>query len=622
MGSLTKDIVLQTLINPFKQLKRKQLDEGLLKSEFTFGFELEALADEDEYPETSDGWIERKIEKTLNDLFNKHFPDKAVIGDKNSKLQHDGSVFSTKRGNDDIAFEWASPVMKVSPENFQNVIKFLKDLPKLKIYTNTTCGFHHHVGWKGCTERDMIWVYFNLAMDKDFIEKLETMETNNGTVDLFNTRYAGTDVFETIRKAIEEDDYSEALNICTDAKYRLFRIHPYGTLEWRGPRDFMNDYEIRSIKAFYLKFNELISRIIKATDAKTLYGTDITREKFFENLTKAKEDDSYYKTSDNMELLRRVTQYRGDRPFQFKKQKSLDGLIKKMRADLPLFYKIIKNSNKDDPTTIKLLDTFEDRYKDFELELNRLLLRFPEWYQDKQFAESLFNNFIKPLFVKEPYICIQLFRKFLNKIDVNKFIEIILEYFADEKHWGLNNKTYTNLSVVTDLLNLFAKEDIKLPLNVYKSFMVGIIFNDDLRSSYEEMTSTEYRLVDCVYNQYSKKEAKELLDLMMVSEFRRRIKRSSNGSDMMAVEMGSFIELIRKILGNQKEIDEWDRNILGTLRDFSYRTNFNLTQFMLDTDNEEILSTLLYKVNEHELFGKNVFFDTDLIKRVSSWHIR
>ena len=61
-----------------------------------------------------------------------------------------------------------------------------------------------------------------------------------------------------ITKAIKEKNYTRVLRALSDDKYRLFRIHPYGTIEWRGPRNFLDSNDFKIIKDFYKKFNTYI----------------------------------------------------------------------------------------------------------------------------------------------------------------------------------------------------------------------------------------------------------------------------------------------------------------------------------------------------------------------------
>lgn len=275
---------------------KKLLNENLLKSDFTFGFELEACAEgyaysqyQNEYDETMDdekydldpddshevtGELAQAIDNSLNDLLNTGVPEKMK---KYGNIDNDPSVETEEY--DDYTFEWASPVLECTPYNFNRVINMLYNLDRIGVYTNESCGFHHHLSYKGITERDMIWIYVNLCMDTDFRDYMSSVDGIN----LTSQRWSPDDELNDIKYSIENDNFSRVLYYLSDDKYRLFRIHPYGTIEWRGPRNFLNDGNLQVIKDFYKKFNTYISKVIEYQARKTILNTDIDKKTFLIN---------------------------------------------------------------------------------------------------------------------------------------------------------------------------------------------------------------------------------------------------------------------------------------------------------------------------------------------------
>ena len=163
---------------------KQLLSERLLRSEFTFGFELEAIvqsgsslfddtyevfANTDDYDDDDfkdelktqigeyldnflDGWKSHKYNKKIHGKSKTHGDSSIVIGEDDD--------------DDDFTFEYSSPVLEAVPDNFNRVITLLDSLKKKGIYTNESCGFHHHIKFGSMDYRDLVWVYVNLACDE------------------------------------------------------------------------------------------------------------------------------------------------------------------------------------------------------------------------------------------------------------------------------------------------------------------------------------------------------------------------------------------------------------------------------------------------------------------------
>ena len=323
-------------------LNEELLEESLLKSDFTYGFELEGVAKNwrsDDYNYEDDGDDDEEYYDSINDTIMRVFKSCKFGEYKGSaEIQHDGSIETND--NRDVAFEWASPIFKATPKNFAATMRFLYDLPSYDIETNESCGFHHHISWKGITERDMIWTYINLCMDEGFINSLKgfTSSYDDGDIidiDMSSERWASTSKLKEIREAILNKDWKTIVEDMSDDKYRILRIHPYGTIEWRGPRDFLEYNQMKIIHDFYIKFNEVISKVIECQNMKTISGTDITKEELFKNMTEAMKNmpDKH----PELEFLHRNDEYR-DRHMSYKteKGKALSSKIIKTIEDKPL----------------------------------------------------------------------------------------------------------------------------------------------------------------------------------------------------------------------------------------------------------------------------------------------
>ena len=307
----------------------KQLDEKLLASDFTFGFELEAYAgpsilkkiplnkdliyndfiedainstnmtyDEvndtvntyndyidfrseysygDEFDELiNDKVLYKNVEEALN--IKKYFPEGAKwIKSPSKGFAYDGSLSVA-------SFEWRSPVMLFTPESIAHCIAFLKNFQKT-CYVNDDCGFHTHISFPGITEDDAKWIMIKLAEDSKMRKKLQSLTTledrNKEYSDMsrepisFYSHWADTDYLMDISDALHTDNIEGLHDLLSTEKYRALRIHPQGTLEWRSPRDFLDDgYSQEYIKSFFLSLYDFISWMRDALDSTSVRGYD------------------------------------------------------------------------------------------------------------------------------------------------------------------------------------------------------------------------------------------------------------------------------------------------------------------------------------------------------------
>lgn len=291
--------------------------------------------------------VHDKIKKKLDDILNEGINDKLP---NNSHITIDMSVKPNNQEKEynkqDISFEYNSPVIPCKPIWFAKVIKFLSDIKKQGIYTNSSCGFHHHLSFNLQNERDIIWIYCNMASDPEFFEEITKLDN---TYNLTDDKYAELGTMVQLGEDILNKDYDKILEKLTTDKYRLFRIHPQGTLEWRGPRGFLNNATIDIIKDFYKLFIKLITKTKSYLDSDILIGTNINKEEFFNELLLAKK-----RTNNNIKLeflsLPNDDEYKeGNIKFKsnekYNKQ-SIEKIVNKIKQNPNILYNIILNQPK------------------------------------------------------------------------------------------------------------------------------------------------------------------------------------------------------------------------------------------------------------------------------------
>ena len=243
--------------------------EKKLTTDFTMGFELEAIWNEGEGYETSE--YDRDIYK----FFNKYFP--------NGDLHSDGSL-DTDDGRG-TPFEWSSPVLKVNASTFKKIIDMFKEGLPDYFYVNSSCGFHHHITFEGITAEEMVWIMCKLALDENMKNKLKEFDDYN-----FVTGWSQADYLDKLKTAVENDDYKEIVEICNTHKYSLINVHPQGTLEWRGPRGFLDevgtaDYAERILTDFYVRVWEFVKWITDVLDETEI--NNISKENFYDGIRTA-----------------------------------------------------------------------------------------------------------------------------------------------------------------------------------------------------------------------------------------------------------------------------------------------------------------------------------------------
>lgn len=261
-----------------------------LKSDFRFGFEFEGFAELDSfmsdiqnYDYCQDYWYDLdcnglndddydEFYENVNNFINRKF--KATSG----RTHYDGSVKNYSNGFQ--SFEYSSPVFKFNVRNFKKLKDFFSNMDMYGFAINKTCGFHTHISFPSISEYDAIWMLCQIANNKDYINEFCYMKTKSDIINFYNDKYANKDFLYEIHDALQTNDFDKLLKNLNDSKYRVIRIHPQGTLEWRGPRDFLN---IPNGIDFYLqKLNKIISILSDVMSTNMLNG--LTKSEFFNQI--------------------------------------------------------------------------------------------------------------------------------------------------------------------------------------------------------------------------------------------------------------------------------------------------------------------------------------------------
>ena len=291
--------------------------ERLLTNTFTIGFELEAISNE---LLTSDNIRDSKIYKLIESIFpdgnwqedcsidvlpinlqdpfydtNEYYytnPNESWIRYLNNE---DDSYIVSKNEFEErqkenkipvfTPFEWASPVLKFNPESISKIISlFDRGLGKL-FYVNDSCGFHHHISFEGLTTNDAVWIICQLAVDdegKDLLYDFTYRNADYIRTYGFTSTWSETEYLDDIRQDIKDNNFNQLVRDLQIDKYSILNPHINSTLEWRGPREFLESNNIDIVKQFYKHLWKVINWVSRAQDKKDING--MSKENFFKML--------------------------------------------------------------------------------------------------------------------------------------------------------------------------------------------------------------------------------------------------------------------------------------------------------------------------------------------------
>ena len=216
------------------------IDEAVTLREFKFGFEFECY---------------------LGEEFDKDIIEDLPI---NFEITDDQTLDENSKG-----IELVSEVLTLNPSNIIKSKQCIIDLLNEGCFTDSTCGFHVHYSYNGMDYNEICWLLIVLSTNDEYRE----LFTEFKDIDFINKKYASDDFFYYICDILEIGEGNithEIIPILGNEKYRLLRIHPSGTLEWRGPRNFMNSKNFGIISDFFVRLYKVADLIDKISKIKSV----------------------------------------------------------------------------------------------------------------------------------------------------------------------------------------------------------------------------------------------------------------------------------------------------------------------------------------------------------------
>ena len=251
-----------------------ELLESLTTGEFTFGFELEAIYLDKENKFKEDSSTDLEFLEDINLI--KDIEQYGITG----KLVSDSSIETN--GSHSIPFEFVSDPLQFSPSNLTKMFKTLSGLKSINCFTNSHCGFHIHIKYPSMNSDDMRWLLACISQNDEY----KNTVTSFKDYDFYNLEFADPGFLDELDNAIMNKDNREIDNLLDTSKYRVLRIHPQGTLEWRGPRDFLNQNNLEDIHDFVVHLFGYV-RMISKCMAQTTIG-EYSKKEFYSIFTKEK----------------------------------------------------------------------------------------------------------------------------------------------------------------------------------------------------------------------------------------------------------------------------------------------------------------------------------------------
>lgn len=487
----------------------KILQEKYLHGEFKFGFELEAYVNPYQIPtipesdywneiddfqdeDPNDYWNMGKVIESMWDTesyqeeleglykfddvkeeakkcINKYFPEEADwIIKPSSGVCYDGSLGL-------CGFEWPSPTMKFTPSAIAQCIHLLTHLQDESIETDEKCGFHVHISSPSMTLEEAKWIVMNIAMSDEYITLLTIFDDVDYYGEFFGS-YAKKDFLYKLRESFENNDFDNLKLLLDNEKYRVLRIHPQGTLEWRGPREFIGE-NTKAIKDFFVRLYSVISMFIEIMEKQTI--GDYSKDNFLNMISSPNVDFNISKNKTKYEkLLHQLIQ----KPLILSKIQLPNSVIRvmsKMVVHLPsdnlVGYEVIANAVKECVVSYGKV-----------VPENILLAVLSNPSQRKNIKQDIIKHLVQPYPIKEviynlkrnyPQVGeswrIMQVLDYIDCFDTNDIITIINEYpdnmktfandFIDE--WKLRVKSPIPQKIKNVLIQKLSEKGIDFDIN-------------------------------------------------------------------------------------------------------------------------------------------------------------
>lgn len=429
-------------------MREEILLEKKLTTDFTMGFELEAVW----YADTDDGYDDFE---NYQDSIEAFFDSCDLSG---GDLHGDGSVNGY---GDGAPFEWASPVLPVNMTSINKIINMYKKGLNEVFTVNDSCGLHHHISFPNMSAEEMVWIMCKLALDTNMREKITHFKDYD-----FVTTWSKDSYLDRLKDAVLNDNYNDIIKICRTDKYSLVNVHSHNTLEWRGPRSFLDtgrEQALKNVVEFYKLFWSFIKWMTDVLDENEI--NNISKDNFIQSI----------KTAMRAEGMNDINSFKmtSGKEKGIMSEETLNKLLKKTMNDIKFMatlYKTNKNFeqfiqylyNKNRlGKRVESLNTADGIEQDVKNAINNICYKYvpfrmiSHWF-DTLSTETLQNT--SNLTARRLFATTKLDGANVTGTQILKSLDEKLEYFNTDK---LFSKSYAEVIyndkdlIITDSPNVF-----------------------------------------------------------------------------------------------------------------------------------------------------------------------
>lgn len=278
------------------------LQEKLKISDFSFGFELEALLNDTGEQTPSSGKLVVVDKEVATTRLAKLEPLLGLMAKFGGTYMRDGSLKPYDARH--TPFEYVSGVIPFTDVKLVEFTKALLDMKKKGVYTNDSCGFHIHFSFPDTTRKQLLWIKTVYLYDQMAQDNFEYFQSTHGPIPFWSAKYANPgnkkklkSELTNIVKLFRADPNSIQSHVQLNkfffqpyftGKYTVLGIHEkYRTLEWRGPRGFLATGQTRDIILFVRTLRKFVQWLSSAEDTNRIVidsrrGIYLTRQQFFD----------------------------------------------------------------------------------------------------------------------------------------------------------------------------------------------------------------------------------------------------------------------------------------------------------------------------------------------------
>jgi hypothetical protein len=222
--------------------------------------------------------------------------------------------------------EYSSPVLTPNISTFSEMRKFLLRSKRI-MWFDENCGFHVHLSFPASGAIDLFWFLCKAAISEDLVSALSDM----GKYEFYHEKFA-QDILDDLLFEIESGDVDKIASFLIGMyKNKQINVHvsKHGTIEWRGPRGFLNgeDEEVTNFIKHLHKTIMLMSRALSGVEEIQLVDPDgpgVLRKRDLEKAIKEKLND--FSDIDSKIKKRAITE--GYTVQQFRFGFELEGLVR------------------------------------------------------------------------------------------------------------------------------------------------------------------------------------------------------------------------------------------------------------------------------------------------------